>query len=415
MQSATTRVHLFLFVFLLCTALASAQTGGTGGSTGGSTGGGTTGGSTGTGTGTSTTTGRTPTTVPSQTPQLQRDVSRPIFLSGAVLMDDGTPATHGIYIERVCSGRIFREGVTDSTGHFSIQVGRDLMLYQDASTDNSNLSGFGRQSSSSSDPFGSATGLGSSNSDNALIGCELRAAAPGFRSSTIDLSMHRSMDSPEVGPIVLDRMEKVQGTSLSVISAKGPKEAKKAYERGMAAAKKGKDAEAQQEWQKAIEIYPQHAAAWEQLGLLQLKQEHLDEARADMNKALAADPKFVEPYVHLAYVAAQQRNWKETVEFSDKALALDPLDYPQAYFFNAVGNLNLGQLENAEKSARRAKLRDSRHKMPQLDRLIGSILMAKKDYDGAINSLKAYVGAQPNASDANLVREQLATLERMKV
>src|SRR5258706_1231805 len=207
MKSATTRVHLFLLMFFLCTALASAQTGGTGGGStgGGSTGGGTTGGSTGTGTGTSTTTGRTPTPVPSQTPQLQRDVSRPIFLSGAVLMDHGTPATHGLYIERVCSGRIFREGVTDSTGHFSIQVGRDLMLYQDASTDNSNLSGFGRQSTSSSDPFSSATGLGSSNSDNALIGCELRAAAPGFRSSTIVLSVHRSMVSHEVGPIVLDR------------------------------------------------------------------------------------------------------------------------------------------------------------------------------------------------------------------
>src|SRR5205085_2991913 len=246
---------------------------------------------------------------------------------------------------------------------------------------------------SANDPFGSMSGLSGGGSDTALIGCELRAAAPGFRSSTLDLSTHRSMDSPDVGSIVLERMEKVQGTTLSAVSAKAPKEAKKAFERGLALEKKGKNVEAEQEFQKAIALYPQHAAAWDQIGVLQLKQDKFDDARASMNKALDADPKFVEPYVHLAFISARQQNWKDAAQYSDKALALDPLDYPQAFFFNAVANLNLGQLEAAEKSAKKAKMHDPQHTMPQLDRLIGSILMAKKDYSGAITTLKAYVDA----------------------
>src|SRR5689334_21490368 len=39
-----------------------------------------------------------------QQPQQQMEMERPIFLSGKVVMDDGTPPPESVVIERVCGG-----------------------------------------------------------------------------------------------------------------------------------------------------------------------------------------------------------------------------------------------------------------------------------------------------------------------
>src|SRR3954463_11793149 len=52
---------------------------------------------------------------PSQFP----DMNRPIFLSGKVQMDDGTPPPESVVVERVCQGYVRPEAHTDSKGHFS--------------------------------------------------------------------------------------------------------------------------------------------------------------------------------------------------------------------------------------------------------------------------------------------------------
>jgi hypothetical protein len=43
----------------------------------------------------------------------------------------------------------------------------------------------------------------------------------------------------------------------------------------------------------------------------------------------------------MATLSAAEQNWAETVRLTDKAVQLDPLDFPMAFFLNAVGNLNM--------------------------------------------------------------------------
>ena len=79
---------------------------------GGTTGGGTTTTSPGVGTGgTTTTTGRTPTTTtPSTTTPTSpfpQEMVRPVFLTGKVMMEDGTPPPESVMIERICGGTHF--------------------------------------------------------------------------------------------------------------------------------------------------------------------------------------------------------------------------------------------------------------------------------------------------------------------
>ena len=50
---------------------------------------------------------------------------RPIFLTGRVMLEDGTPPPRPAAIERVCGTYRRIEGHTDSKGYFSIQLGKD--------------------------------------------------------------------------------------------------------------------------------------------------------------------------------------------------------------------------------------------------------------------------------------------------
>src|SRR5215469_16142925 len=66
---------------------------------------------------------RTP--APSQTPGTAQPTvpSQPIFLTGRVMLEDGTAPTSRVAIQRVCGTSQHTEAYTDSRGYFSFQLG----------------------------------------------------------------------------------------------------------------------------------------------------------------------------------------------------------------------------------------------------------------------------------------------------
>lgn len=334
------------------------------------------------------------------------EFQRPLFLSGKVMMDDGTPPPEPVVIERLCGSVRRPEAYTDSKGRFSFQVGDNRAMVADASVSgNDELFGpTGRT------PGGTSGGRQVTERD--LMGCELRAVLPGFRSDVVNLSGRRVFDNPEVGTIVLHRLGNVEGTTISFTSLQAPKDAKKAYEKGRDALKKNKAEAAQKELEKAVGIYPKYAAAWFEIGKLREGQKDVEGARKAYQEALAADAKFVSPYLHLAVMAAQERKWQEVADTSDRVIKLNPFEFPQAFFFNSVANYNLGKLDVAEKSAREAKKIDAEHRFPKVDHLLGMILAQKRDYSGALVQMRSYLQLAPDAQDADAVKQQITELER---
>lgn len=350
-------------------------------------------------------------TTPTQPQQQQQQMQRPIFIMGDVITGDGTPVPHNVEIHRVCSGRDRREGYADSAGHFSFQLGADQVI-QDASSDDFGAGTIpGRTSPTGGMGMGMGSGSGFGGGQQSLFGCELKAVAAGFRSSSIELSSFRS-EEPIVGKIVLERMERVQGTMISATSGAAPKEAQKAYKKGLELAKKGKFDEAQQHFTEATTQYPRFAEAWEELGRLYLRQNQIDAAKNAFQQSINADPKFVAPYVSMASIEAVHQNWTEAARLSDQAITLDPVDFPNGYFYNSVANFNLGRIDVAEKSARKAAVLDSQHHLPQIQSLLGRILLMKRDYPGALENFRTYLKSSPNASDSADIRRQVQTLEQ---
>jgi tetratricopeptide (TPR) repeat protein len=324
--------------------------------------------------------------------------TRPIYITGKVMLNDGTAPSEFVLIERVCGGSAHPETHTDSKGHFSFNLGQAPDTLADASETNSPMAR-NRQGTSSVGP-------------GQLMNCELRAVLPGFRSDTVSLSGQHYMDNPDIGTIVLHRLANVEGLTMSATSAMAPKESRKAYEKGLEAAKKGKPDEAQKEFEKAVETYPKYASAWFELGKIYEQRDHVEEARKAYSQALAADSKFINPYERLYVMAVKEAKWQEVADTTDHVMRLNPYDFPNAYYFNAVANLQLGKLDVAEKSARQAVELDKGHRNPRADYILGIVLAQQGKFTESTEHLRAYLKAAPEAADAETVRKQLAQAEQ---
>jgi tetratricopeptide (TPR) repeat protein len=336
-----------------------------------------------------------------------QDTQRPIYLTGKVILEDGTPPLDSVTIERVCNGVVRPEGYTDSKGHFAIQLGQNAFVFADASIGSN--TDFGSQSGGG----GTFNPMGGGIRERDLFACEIRASLVGYRSDVISLAGRRLMDRPEVGMIVLHRYANVPGTTISLTSLAAPKDAVKAFDKGREAVRKAKWAEARTQFEKAVQGYPKYAAAWYVLGrtLEQLK----DSAGAGeaYQQALSADERYLPPYIQLAVIAVEKRDWSAVVARTDQVVKLDPVNFPGVYLFNAVGQFNMKNLEAALKSAREAVRLDTAHRFPDANHVLGMILAGRGDFEGAAENLKIYLQLAPNGAEAQMAKDQLARIEQL--
>lgn len=338
-----------------------------------------------------------------------QQMQTPIFLSGLVLFDDGTPANHDIRIERVCNGQARLEAHTDSKGRFSFQLGQNMMVDVDAA-DSTPTGPYRGQTNSSMGPMGNYGGFGNNTRD--LWNCELRASYPGYRSDTVELANRHAMDNPDVGTIVLHRLGNVQGTTISLTSALAPKKAQKDYKKGLQLAQKGKLEEAEAQWRAATELYPKYAVAWYALGQLQQKQGRSSDARKSYEAAIAADSRFVSPYDQMALLAAREGNWEDAAKFSKQAISLDPVEYPTSLWYNAIANYNLKREADAEKSTRALLKLDTRHKFPDAESMMAQLLLDQRKYPEAAGYLRSYLALVPNAKNADSLKQLLSKIDQ---
>jgi hypothetical protein len=339
-----------------------------------------------------------------------------MFLLGRVATGDGTPVPHDLLVERVCNAKVRQQVYATSLGDFSMQMGSMADSYLDASGDRPSEAGLAGKNSWMGIPR------------HELVNCELRASGSGFHSRIISLAEFTDFGtkSIDVGTIVVERGTKVEGGTLSAIPYKAPKDARKAYEKGLEAAKNGNLASAQQYFEKAVKIYPRFTNAWFQLGSVLLKEDQKDTARTAFTQATSIDAKYLPPYLSLAVIAYQAQNWTEVVNLtghildldplnhlSGYILDLDPLNYTEAYFYNSVANYKLNKMEDAEKSGLKAEHLDLRTRFPQVHLLLAKIFALKNNYPAAILEVQTYLELVPHAKDVDQLRQWLEELQRL--
>ncbi len=330
------------------------------------------------------------------------DNSGGTYLSGRVAIEDGSVAPRGIAIDMVCSNLRRTVASTDSKGRFAFQYGGGADSVSDASASGQR----------SSNPL---LGISSGDAATALrtvVSCDLRANLPGYRSDEISLTDRRALDHTDLGVIVLRRVFTVEGVAVSSTSLNAPKEARNAYESGVKAMRSGRMDGAAKEFQRAVAAYPAYANAWLELGRARQRLGSAQTAREAWKKAIELDPKLMGAYVELGLDAGLSHDWKVATQYLDQGLRLDPVDYPDAWFGDAVAHYYLGEYDAAEKSAREAVRLDPRGRNPRAAYVLGMTLAQKGDREGAAAELRRYLKAAPQAADAEVVKTQLAAIEK---
>lgn len=247
-----------------------------------------------------------------------------------------------------------------------------------------------------------------------LEGCSVQAALAGYQSTTDIIREKNLRDSPYLDPIVLTPDEHAPGTAVSATTIAASPEARSSFEKAHEEWLHRRPQAAQAELEKTVQADPQFAQAWYLLGRLQMGSD-LAAAKKSLQTAAAADPKLVSPCISLAALALAQRNWQEAEDWAAKALALDAVGTPRLWYFKAQADYHLGKNEAARTSAERVLSMDPEHEVPNAEELLALTLVARGDYAGALSHLRNSLTYLPPGPGADLVKRQIAFVERRSV
>jgi tetratricopeptide (TPR) repeat protein len=328
------------------------------------------------------------------------DSFRAVYLAGRVLMSDGTSPSQAIGVQRICGTSITAQTHTDSKGRFNLALGGDRALLPDASS-GGQIRG---------DGGGNGGGRGT-NSDSNNWGCELRATLQGYRSDSLPINGRHPGDDPNVGTIILHPLGKGGGFTVSATTGFAPKSARRSYENGLVALRHNNPDDAQKDFLSAVADYPKFAVAWFELGRVYERRSHAAEARHAYTQAIAADVSYVNPYERLYLLDIQEGRWQQAADTSEKVIRLDPLEFPRAYYFNAVANARLRNLAAAERSAREATTFHGPDSEPRAHYVLAMILWGKGDFAAAKAALQAFLESGPDGPDERSAKRMLSLIE----
>jgi tetratricopeptide (TPR) repeat protein len=204
---------------------------------------------------------------------------------------------------------------------------------------------------------------------------------------------------------------KVQRNMIGAATLKVPGKAKGEYKKGCSDLKDKKLASAEDHLRKAVQEYPQYAAAWALLGQVLDAGNRIEEARTACVQASGADSSYVPAYLCLADVAAQLNEWQQTLDQANRALALDPVQNLYGNFYSAMAQFHLSNLPAAERNALETIDADHLHRIPQAHLLLAQIYGANHDLYAVSVQLRAYLKVAPSSPDSAAVKKSLTDIE----
>ena len=201
---------------------------------------------------------------------------------------------------------------------------------------------------------------------------------------------------------------KATSATISQASLNIPGNARKEYNKGGKAMKDGNWAEARSRLEKAIALYPQFTAAYNDLGVVFMSTEEKQKGRAAFEKAVEIDPNYGRAYRNLALMKLSEGNPAEAMPLAEKALASDPLD-PQALLLLAQICLQTGKWEDAVVYAR--KVHDVPHEAFAVAHVIAARALEKRNLvDEAAAEYRLFLQEAPNSASAPKARAALEKL-----
>ena len=212
-------------------------------------------------------------------------------------------------------------------------------------------------------------------------------------------------------PMVDSTVSSVQSNAPPVTSAaelRVPADARKTFRKGMDAWARSDFYKAAEQFEKAVALYPQYDAAYNNLGVMYLQTGQAEKARAAFEKSVTLNDKNADADRNLARILIRDGNYARAQELLKKSLMVEPLN-PASLTLLCVAQMNLGNENDALATARKV------HQLPHegyavVHEIAGQVYEHKGDRQSAAIEYETYLRETPNGPEAGEVKTSLARL-----
>jgi Flp pilus assembly protein TadD len=188
-----------------------------------------------------------------------------------------------------------------------------------------------------------------------------------------------------------------------------PPEAKKEYDDGQAAVNSNDFTRAIPHLQKAVQLYPKYAEAYQLLGVSQLQTQHGPEAEDSLNKAIAIEDKMPQAQYMLGMLLAMTNRANLAEKPFTRFAELDPTN-PDAHFELAKTEFALNKFAEAEMHANRAI--ELKEKNPGVKVVLAYSLLRQKKAGEAKAAFQEYLKLDPNSPMKADVEKTIAMIDQ---
>ncbi len=192
----------------------------------------------------------------------------------------------------------------------------------------------------------------------------------------------------------------VEATQLSI-----PEKARAEYAKGLQRLVKKDLAGASDSFAQALDLAPQFAAAWYQLGLVACQQGLYTDAVNHFREALRHNPESYQTLLSLGAALLVLRNGPDALAVNERAARIRP-DDPEAQAQLGMSYLSLERLEDAERHLKATIALDpANFHYPQL--LLAEIYRRRRDYASTMLQLEEFLRLHPDSQKALEVSQVL--------
>jgi tetratricopeptide (TPR) repeat protein len=188
-----------------------------------------------------------------------------------------------------------------------------------------------------------------------------------------------------------------------------PDKARKEFDKGLEEFNKNNFKEADKHLEKAVEIYPKYARAWDVIGVIKAKSGDHAGAKESWQKAIDADDRNASAYFHLARVSIMNQQPGEAQKLVEKGLTAAPGE-PEGLYLLTASEAMQGKWDEALANAR--KVHKGEHKQyADVHMIAAQGLAAQNQPKQAIEEYEVYLKEYPDSPRAAQVRQNMAQLQ----
>ncbi|HEU4388937.1 MAG TPA: tetratricopeptide repeat protein [Blastocatellia bacterium] len=232
------------------------------------------------------------------------------------------------------------------------------------------------------------------------------AEAEGLRVGT-RINVHLYLKLPST-PTARESRSAV--VSLAEATQKVPKDARKAFDQGVRQRADKQLERALVSLGRAIELYPEYFQAFSERGEVHINLGRINEAAGDFDNALKLNENYEPALRGAGYCRIELQKFNDAIGFFERAILVDP-NSVESHLFLGVASYALGRHEPARNELQLA-LRLDAQRAATAHIYLSNILVSEQRYKEAADELHAYVGARPNAADAEKWKAKEAELRK---